>query len=479
MELRRRILHNSSILAIRQTFGLGIGVVGSVLMARLIGADGYGVYVAAAGLTIFFANLGKLGTSYYLIAQTEEPSRRLYDYAFTFMLIVGVLVTALLLASTPALGLWYGDSQFLGPLFVTIPATLFVITAEPARAILERKLSYREIANVEMAGEITYLALSVSLALLGFGFWGPAIGFLVGRSGAAMWMIKLSGYRPRLGFSPAVYKELLRYGSKISLSQTVGSINTIVIPLIIGRYAGPSGVAYINIANKAVDLCLFANTVAGRISFVTFSRLQSEPSRLRLALTQAMKLEVLACGLPLVLASVLGMYPFLVLFGQDWRSAWELFPLLAVANLIWVAMAMPRSALTVLDRAVLVGATDALELAIVAVLSALLIPEFGLMGFAYACLIGASAHILIAWGMRRYVGVSAWSIVPWVAIFSCAMFADPGQSLWSTLFLAPLLLFVVVPSYRRQLRDYVGWARELIESRLPRRRRASADALPS
>ena len=478
MSLRKQVLQSSTVMAARQALGLGVGAIGAVVMARMIGADDYGVAVAAIGLILFAVNAGRLGTGYYLVAQTEEPSTELYNYAFTLMLAVGVLLAASLFALLPLVYLWYDDFRFVQPLFVLIPVSILMVAVEPARALLERDLRYRELANVEMSGEILYLLCSVSLALLGFGFWAPAIGFVAGKSLTTLRVLHVSGLRPRFAVSRAAFSEILRYGAKISVSRTIGSLGMLVNPLIVGRLAGPSGVAYVNVAAKSIDVCLFLGNAAARVSFATFSRLQAERPRLRRAVEQAMVLVAIACGGPLVLAALIGAYPFSLLFGSEWLEAWELFPYLALAGLVTTVMGMPRSALMVIDHSVLVGVADAIELGTFMLAAFVLMPEFGLIGFAYARLVGFVGHALVIWSMHRHLELSIWPIVPWVAVFGCALFAAPDRSLWSLLLLAPLLLLVIVPGYRRRLLDYYSWGRELVDARFLRRPSRTVDALP-
>jgi O-antigen/teichoic acid export membrane protein len=190
--------------------------------------------------------------------------------------------------------------------------------------------------------------------------------------------------------------------------------------------------------------------------------------RLRAALEESMVLQAAVGGLCTVAISLLGWFPFLLIFGDDWLPSWQLFPWLAVGGQIAAIAAMPKSVLMIRGRSLWVGASDAIELAIFATAGALLASSFDLQGFAYARLLSFVALVVVHVVCRRLTGYSALGVLPWFVVFAIASFANPEVALWApALALVPLSL-LIFPATRRDLGRVSGTLRSVLEPLLAR-----------
>ena len=117
---------------------------------------------------------------------------------------------------------------------------------------------------------------------------------------------------------------MLSYSLGISASGWVWSLQSLINPLIVGRFAGEAAVGYVALAIRLVDVLGFAKAATYRISIAALAKVQGDRDRLRRAVTEGMGLQILVLDLCLLgrLGSVL-MYCrwCLAIAGtQSWRS---------------------------------------------------------------------------------------------------------------------------------------------------------------
>lgn len=468
MGLRARATNASLVLAFRQVVGLGTGTLSAIVFARIIGAEGYGVYVTAAAITLFVAAAFKLGTNLYLVSRRDEPSRQDYNGAFTFMLVVAGIAALFTWPVALLAGAWLDDARFVAVLLVMTPASVATVLAEPAFARLERDLRFTDIASAELTTEVTQSALGIALAIAGFGFWAPVIGMTCARVVLCLSIYHRAAWRPRLRFAPAEWRLLLSYGLRVSAPQITSSVRIVAPPLLLGGLLGTAAVGYFNIAGRLVSIAQVATDATTRVSYSAFAQLQHDTTRLRAALEESMVLQAVVGGICTVVISLLGWYPFLVVFGDEWLPAWQLFPWLAVGGLLAAIAAMPKSVTMIMGRSLWVGASDVVELAIFAGAGVVLVRWFDLQGFAYARLISMSALVIVHVICRRLTGYTPLRVLPWFAVFAVAAFANPDVALWApALALAPLTL-LLLPGTRRDLARVTAMVRSVVQPLLAR-----------
>jgi O-antigen/teichoic acid export membrane protein len=278
--VRQQVLRGGRYLVLRQGLGLGIGLAGVLLLTRLLGPTDYGIYAAALAIITFVTDVATLGMDVYIIRREQPPDRFVCAQGFTLLLIVGVALAGLSLLAHPLLGLWFQDERFIPPLQVLLLAIPLVLIYRPALAALERELDFRKVAFIELAGQLTFYASSVTLALLFRSVWAPIAGFWLWQGWMAVATFRAAGLRPKLAWSSTLAGEMFRYGASYSAANWIWSARLLVNPLIVGRYLGPSGVAYVSLTLRLVDVLSFIRAATWRLSIAALAKVQGDLVRL-------------------------------------------------------------------------------------------------------------------------------------------------------------------------------------------------------
>ncbi len=211
--LRERVLHGGAYLAVRQGMGVGLAFVGMLLLTRIIGPVGYGLYFTAFGIAIFLSQVSRFGVDVFLVRRKQAPDDDVYHQAFSFLLLSSTALALLGLALSPLTGRWLGDTRVLPPLWALLGILPLTVLSAPPIARLERVLDYRKVAGVELMEQITYYSSALVMALAGFGVWALVAGYALSQVWLVLASHVVARYRPAWHWSTPLVKEMLTYGS--------------------------------------------------------------------------------------------------------------------------------------------------------------------------------------------------------------------------------------------------------------------------
>ena len=300
-----------------------------LVMTRWIGPHSYGLFVTAIGLVAFLSTLARAGADVYLVRREAAPDEHMYHVAGTLILSISVALTLIGAALAPLLIRWYSHGEFLPPylvLLLTIP--VIGLTGVPM-AKLERELNFRNVASIELGGQFLGLLVGMTLAAIRSGVWAPVAGQIASQIATLVAACACSRFIPRFRFNASQAREMLTFGIGLVTSLRMWQLRTLVNPLLVGRFAGAEGVAFVALGIRIAEALGAIRLAAGRLALAALSRLQNKPAAFRTALQRTVDLQVillgpLLCGFallgPVVLRSVIGtrwmpsllVYPFVL-----------------------------------------------------------------------------------------------------------------------------------------------------------------------
>src|SRR6266545_3786599 len=454
--LRALTLRGGAYLFMREAVGLALRVGGILVLTRLIGPTSYGLYAAPLAVTTVLATVGWMGADVFLIRQASEPARRVYDQAFTFLLLSGSLVGALGLTATflaaPLL-----DPRYLAPLRVMLLTLPVNVTWIPAQVLLERRFDYRMLARIELGADAAFYGGALLLAWRGAGAWSPVVGYCCMQAWMLLAACVLARYRPRLAWSGGFVRELLGYGFSYSMSNWVLRLRMLVAPLVVGHNLGPQAVGHVALAIRMVDNLGFVTRVTSRVSVVALSNLQHDLARVRRALEEGMALQLLVLGALLGGFAMVADWLVPLLLGPAWARTLAVYGFLAAGSVVYAVFALHQSLLYVLRGSADVVLWAILYLALLAGAAVVLVPRLGLAGYGWAELVSLASYVVLHRSVRRRVQFSYRGVLPWAVACGPPLLAVAVPFPWRLLLLLGAAVVALTPGARRQALAYAGY----------------------
>ena len=218
------------------------------------------------------------------------------------------------------------------------------------RAVLHRDMNFKSFSLRSNAAAAVAAAVSLGMALAGFGVWA-LVGQKLGEDISALALLwKISSWRPRLRFSLLHLKQLLGF-SVASLFTRVGVfVNRYSTGLLIGLFFGPVAVGVYRLAERVVNTLLDTTTTPLQLAaFSQFSRLQDHRAELRQSALQCLRL-----GATLTIPSLAGLAlvstPLMAAMGPQWAPAAGVLQILCALGMVLTFTRFTETLLPALSR---------------------------------------------------------------------------------------------------------------------------------
>ncbi len=408
-------------------YGLGVIVsLGNMLvMTWWIGPHAYGLFVTAIGLVAFLSTVARGGVDTYLVRSETAPDAGMYDTATTLILAASIALGLTATAVTPLLVRWYGSREFVTPylvLLLTIPVT--ALTGVPM-AKLERDMNFRSIAGIELAGQSLGLLVAILLAWTRTGVWAPVGGLVAWQTFTLFAAGASAALAPRLQWDSEQARAMLSFGIGMTASLRTWQLRTLVNPLLVGRFAGAEGVAFVALALRIAESLGLFRLAAGRMAIAALARLQDRREEFRKMLEHALYLQVITLGPLLCSFALLGPFMLRHVIGVRWMPSLALYPFVAAGVLVNSVYNLQASALFVVGQQWIVMRSYTTHVALLSAGTLFLLPRFGIAGYGWAELLACCAYFLIHSGLAGTIRISYRKLVPWVAICVVFLFLPP------------------------------------------------------
>lgn len=427
----RRVARGSFIIFVREVLANLIALIGSIVVARLLGPEEYGLSSVALiypGMAIAVAGLG-LGQAVMRFSSAASIGGGSSEYVYSGLLLSSIsaaLASLTMLILSPRLAGLLGRPPLasgISILSIYVFSTTLYSSIEASLLGLGR---YGDTAVAAIARAATRVSTAVPLALLGLGYravlWGLSIGYLVGSSiGLAMLLRCATPVKPRLNHAV----ELLRYSLPLYIPTLISSPVSQAVTGFLASRASDFEMGNLSVANL---LLTPIGLIGGALGTAVFSSIPAlaDDEKLRTAVNKAvlytnMVIIPLALGL-----AVLSKPMVFLLYGSSYSAAPSYLLLLSVPYIFnaLAAGTMTLYANTVGDT-LFTGIVTLVDVAIRAPITLAMISILGITGYLVTPIVvnPVTAGITLLLGEKRY------SLAPWhrrnamVALWSLASLA--------------------------------------------------------
>jgi len=320
-ELKRRASDGVFIVGSRGVAMLVVGFVGNAVVARLLTPHAFGLVAIGMSFVLFTNVIADGGLAAGLIRRASPPTRDELAALTALQLCITVGFAVVAVSVAPL----FGEIGWLTALMVA--SMPLAVLQFPGRIVLERSLSYRPLATLEVSQLLVYHAWAITFVALGFGVWGLASATIAMRLAAGFVIARLSPVglvRPR--FSWGKVKPLVGFGLRFQATGATLLVRDQGLNASVAALGSLSVLGLWSLARRLMELPFLLFESLFRVSFPTMSQLvaaKEDPARL---IERAVGMAAVGGGI--VLVALAGSAPGLVpgIFGEQWREASSVLP---------------------------------------------------------------------------------------------------------------------------------------------------------
>jgi PST family polysaccharide transporter len=391
-DLKKHAVRGAGAMVFSQSSNYLIQMIGTIILARILAPDDFGLVAMVTSISGFFLMFRRLGLT-EAIVQTKNITHLQVSTLFWINLAFGMFLTLILCSLSPLIASFYGIPKLT--LISVVSSTGFVIGALSTQhlAILKRNMQFSIYAINEISGTIVGVIASISLALIGWGYWAIVARPLIATTAMTIGAWLFCKWRPGLPSTKAQIRQMLKFGMNVLGNYSVNYFSMNLDKTLIGWRHGASSLGHYD---RAFQLFLapaqqFAVPITS-VAVATLSRLQDDHEKYRRYYINALSM-VAFIGFPVsALLTVMGRDIVSALLGSKWTQAGEIFSILGIgmgvqilyATNAWLHLSQGRA-----DRWFRWG----IAASIVIIISFFIGLPFGAIGVAVAYT--AAMHLLI------------------------------------------------------------------------------------
>jgi PST family polysaccharide transporter len=317
-----------------QAAQLGFRLLSTIVLARLLTPDVYGLVAMVAVVTGFIGLFKSLGLS---TATVQAPRLSNAELNGLFWLNAGLGVAAMVvaIATAPLMAIVYAEPRVT--VLIAALSVTFLIGGLGVQhhALLCRQMRFGAIAGIETSGLAIGTLSAILLASRGAGAWALVCGSLfteIVSLGVKWRMVDWRPTRPRFDTD---IRELVALGRDLTQFNVLNYWARNLDNFLIGRFWGA---AQLGLYNRAYQLLLFPmqqiTTPLSSVAISALSRLNGDDERYRQAYVRLLEKVALAC-LPMTTFLFLHASPVVaVLLGPTWNDVAPVFLPLAAAGMV-------------------------------------------------------------------------------------------------------------------------------------------------
>ena len=320
----------------------GTAFVTSILIARFfLGPDDVGLFSIAFAATSVLAVLQEFGLNRYIVGEEQFDHAKLRA-AFSVSFLVGCGIAALILLLSWPITWAYGDPA-LFPLLLVIGASyIFVPFAVVPCGVLHRQMDFRSDFMIEASSSLANASISLSLAATGWGAMALAWGSFAQQAARALVSQWRAGWIFPWPFSLRGSSLLMRFGGGSSLLLIFDAIGGRAPDLIVGATVGARGVGiYSRASGLAVQIINLMTGAANSVFYPVLARLRDEGKPLGEAYVRIVA-GYTGFAFPAMAGLAAASHPLVMaLYGERWIAVAPILSVLAIAQMVVVAIPMP------------------------------------------------------------------------------------------------------------------------------------------
>lgn len=345
---RNSLVNGALITVVMRWIDRGIGIVSTLVLARILVPEDFGIVAMASLIVAFTSIIFDLGVNVAII-QRKDPSPNYYNTAWTLRLIQASCVAIALSALAPFAADYYHDYRVTDVIRV-MSLTIVVSSLENIGIInFQKDLNFSEDAKFilfkRMVGFITTIIMTLVLS----NYWGMILGSLCGTIFSSCRSYWIHPMRPKLCLSEL--REIFSISQWVLVKNISQYLDRNAHIFIVGGMGSTSVTGGYTLASEISDIPgtdLLAPI--NRVLFPAFAKARSDMAELTRLLVTAQSIQVMIT-FPTCVGFVMTAHEFVpIALGEKWMFIIPFIQILALSNIVQSISSSANYVLTVVGQ---------------------------------------------------------------------------------------------------------------------------------
>lgn len=407
MKIKNKTVFSNLIWRFAERIGAkGVGLVVSIVLARILNPDAYGkVALMSVFLSIFgvFVDSG-LGNS---LIQKKDADDDDFTTVFWFNIVWCSILYCILFFCAPFIGKFYADKSIIALIRIAGITILVSGVKNVQQAYVSRTMQFKKFFVATLGGTVLSGCIGIIMAYKGFGAWALVAQSLSNTIIDTIVLWEIVRWRPYGKYSFERLKKLLSFGWKLLASALLDTVYNNLRGLIIGKKYTSLDLAYYNKAKGWPDLIVSnINSSIDSVLLPTMSSEQDDRTRVKMMVRRAISVSTyvmapMMIGLFCVAPSLVSL-----VLTDKWLPSVPYMRIFCITHIFYPIHTANLNAIKAMGRSDLFLKLEIIK-KIVGILILFSTMWYGPLIMAYSLLLGSVlSQIINAWPNRKLLNYS-------------------------------------------------------------------------
>jgi lipopolysaccharide exporter len=237
MSTSSRVFKSSAFLLAIQLFQRSLGLISTLILARLLLPEDFGIVAMVAISLQFFETLADAGNKHYIIQKTDVTDQDL-NTAWTMNLTIKIVMAVLIMFAAPWVSKYFEMPELSVALGVAALAMPIRALQNPVLMLMAKQMNYQPIFVLSIWQKAISFFVVVTFAVIHPSYWAIITGELVAAVVLAIGSYTIHTYRPALTLSTMGLQ--WHFSKWLILRGIVGFTRSQIDNLIVSKLFGTS-----------------------------------------------------------------------------------------------------------------------------------------------------------------------------------------------------------------------------------------------
>ena len=329
---------------------LGVSFLVSIVLARLLSPDDYGLIGIVTIFTTVCNTIINGGFSNALI-RTKNPSEEDYNTAVIINLGLSLFLYAIVFISSPLIAVFFGREELVALTRVSSSSMVIGALAIVQQVRLTKRIDFKTQSKITLIAGVTSGVIGIVMAISGLGVWALVFQGVILQLIRTVLLRYFNHWSPSFYFSKESFSRLFGYGWKMMASGIIDSLWTQLYQVVVGKFYSPSTLGQYTRANQFSSLFSSNLTsVIQRVTFPVLSDIQDEKDRMIAAYRKIIKTTMFITFALMFALGAISEPLLYCLIGDKWHEAATYLPWICLTGALYPLHAINLNMLQVQGR---------------------------------------------------------------------------------------------------------------------------------
>lgn len=318
--------------AIDNVAKIGVTFVVSIVLARLLTPDDYGLIGIIQIVTVICTALINAGFTTALIRKKDITDDD-YNTSFIVNLCISLFLYLVVFFCSPIIGHFFGREELVSLIRVTSVGFIIGAFALVQQTRLTKIIDFRTQTKVTLFASLGSGIIGIVMALVGFGVWALVAQVVIMELIRTILLWYYNKWIPKFRFSFESFHDLFGFGWKIMISNLLDAIWKELYQVVVGKFYSPATLGQYTRSKQFSKLFSSNFTiVVQRVTYPVLSSIQDDCERLLDAYRRIIKTTMFITVISMFALAAIAEPLLYCLIGPKWHEAAVYLPLICVTG---------------------------------------------------------------------------------------------------------------------------------------------------